>query len=426
MKKTLAIILALMLSLASVSFSLAETVEPTPLTWWCISSQSDFYNARAAAWNEQNPDRPIALETVDMAGSDRQTKLLVALQTGEGAPDYCDVNITAFGTFFDYEEIPFLTLTDLVADERDVYVQAKLDIYSTGGELYGAPSQLGGTVVYYNTDITEAAGVDIDSIVTWDDYVAAGKQVLEKTGKPMTVIETTDMAPFQAMVLQKGSDFLDAEGNVILDCETNIELLEYLKSWMDDGIAIPMPGGGNASEIFYEFFNNSGAASVILPMWYMSRLTEYMPDLSGKIAVRPMPVWDPEDTEAYTTACTGGNGAVITNQCESPELAKDSLYFCKMSYDAQVQCYEMLGYAPYRTDAWEDPALQIELPYFCNENVFKNVSESLKKANAIHNFALVPEAFNAVSSNVMYNVFETKTQTPAEALTEAAEALRNY
>lgn len=193
MKKTLAIILALMLSLASVSFSLAETVEPAPLTWWCISSQSDFYNARAAAWNEQNPDRPIALETVDMAGSDRQTKLLVALQTGEGAPDYCDVNITAFGTFFDYEEIPFLTLTDLVADERDVYVQAKLDIYSTGGELYGAPSQLGGTVVYYNTDITEAAGVDIDSIVTWDDYVAAGKQVLEKTGKPMTVIETTDI-----------------------------------------------------------------------------------------------------------------------------------------------------------------------------------------------------------------------------------------
>ncbi len=428
MKKTLAIILTLMLTLASASFSLAETetVEPTPLTWWCISSQADFYNARAAAWNEQNPDRPIALETVDMAGSDRQTKLLVALQTGEGAPDYCDVNVTAFGTFFDYEEIPFLTLTDLIADERDVYVQAKLDIYSTGGELYGAPSQLGGTVVYYNTEIMEAAGVDIDSIVTWDDYVAAGKQVVEKTGKPMTVIETTDMAPFQAMVLQKGSDFLDADGNVILDCETNIELLEYLKSWMDDGIAIAMPGGGNASEIFYEFFNNSGAASVILPMWYMSRLTEYMPDLSGKIAVRPMPVWDANDTEAYTTACTGGNGAVITNQCESPELAKDFLYFCKMSYDAQVLCYEMLGYAPYRTDAWEDPALQIELPYFSNENVFGIVSESLKNANAIHNSALVPEAFNAVSSNVMYNVFETKTQTPAEALTEAAEALRNY
>lgn len=426
MKKTLAIILVLMLTLSIASLSLAETVGATPLTWWCISSQADFYNARAAAWNEQNPDRPIALETVAMAGSDRQTKLLVAIQTGKGAPDYCDVNVTAFGTFFDYENIPFLTLTDLIVDERDMYVQAKLNIYSTGGELYGAPSQLGGTVVYYNTEIMGAADVDIESIVTWDDYVAAGKQVVEKTGKPMTVIETTDMAPFQAMVLQKGSDFLDEDGNVILDCETNIQVLEDLRSWMDDGIAIAMPGGGNASEIFYEFFNNGGVASVILPMWYMSRLTEYMPDLSGKIAVRPMPVWTSDDTTMYTTACTGGNGAVITNQCEAPELAKDFLYFCKMSYDAQVQCYEMLGYAPYRTDVWEDSALQIDLPYFCNENVFKNVSESLKKANAIHNFALVPEVFNAVSSNVMYNVFETKTQTPTEALTEAAEALRNY
>ena len=376
MKKTLAIILVLMLTLSIASLSLAETVGATPLTWWCISSQADFYNARAAAWNEQNPDRPIALETVAMAGSDRQTKLLVAIQTGKGAPDYCDVNVTAFGTFFDYENIPFLTLTDLIVDERDMYVQAKLNIYSTGGELYGAPSQLGGTVVYYNTEIMGAADVDIESIVTWDDYVAAGKQVVEKTGKPMTVIETTDMAPFQAMVLQKGSDFLDEDGNVILDCETNIQVLEDLRSWMDDGIAIAMPGGGNASEIFYEFFNNGGVASVILPMWYMSRLTEYMPDLSGKIAVRPMPVWTSDDTTMYTTACTGGNGAVITNQCEAPELAKDFLYFCKMSYDAQVQCYEMLGYAPYRTDVWEDSALQIDLPYFCNENVFKNVSES--------------------------------------------------
>ena len=58
MKKTLAIILALMLSLASVSFSLAETVEPTPLTWWCISSQSDFYNAAQLPGMSRTPTAP--------------------------------------------------------------------------------------------------------------------------------------------------------------------------------------------------------------------------------------------------------------------------------------------------------------------------------------------------------------------------------
>lgn len=429
--KRLAVMLFVMLSVMTMVFAggSSESAKspasegPVKLTWWCISSQADFYKARAEEWNKANPDRQIELDAVGVGGSDRQTKLLVAIQTGKGAPDFCDVNVTAFGTFFDYDEVPFVELTDLVQSEKDKFVQAKLDIYSTNGKLYGAPSQLGGTVVYYNTDIMNAAGVDYNAIKTWKDYEEAGRVVAAKTGKPMTVIETTDMAPFQSMVLEKGSDFIDENGNVILDSEENIAVLEYLKSWVDEGIASPMPGGGNASEVFYEFFNNGGCASIILPMWYMDRLQAYMPDLYGKIAVRPMPLWN--EGEEYTTACTGGNGAVISNQCKYPELAKDFLYFCKMSKDAQLQCYEMLGYDPYRTDCWEDAKLQINMPYFSNENVFAIVGPSLKAANAINNTSLVPTAFNEVSSKVMYNVFETKTQSPADALKSSATALRN-
>ena len=428
MKRFVIIVFAMVMTMAMIfpngtEESVATTSNgPTKFTWWCISSQADFYKARANEWNKQYPDRQIDLDAVGVGGSDRQTKLLVAIQTGKGAPDFCDVNVTAFGTFFDYDEIPFVDLTDLVSQDKDKFVQAKLNIYSTKGKLYGAPSQLGGTVVYYNTDIMSAAGVNYNAIKTWADYEQAGKAVLEKTGKPMTVIETTDMAPFQSMVLQKGSDFIDKDGKVILDCDANIEILKYLKGWVDKGIASPMPGGGNASEVFYEFFNKGGCASIILPMWYMDRLQKYMPDLSGKIAVRPMPVWNTE--QKWTTACTGGNGAVISKQCKNQGLAKDFLFYCKMSKDAQIQCYRMLGYDPYRIDCWEDPMLQVQLPYFCNENVFAIVGPSLKDANAINNTSLVPTVFNEVSSKVMYNVFETKTQTPEEALQISAQTLR--
>ena len=96
-----------------------------------------------------------------------------------------------------------------------------------------------------------------------------------------------------------------------------------------------------------------------------------------------------------------------------------------MSKDAQLQCYEMLGYDPYRTDCWDDAKLQINMPYFANENVFAIVGSSLKEANAINNTSLVPTAFNEVSSKVMYNVFETKTMSPAEALKSSAAVLRN-
>ena len=116
--------------------------------------------------------------------------------------------------------------------------------------------------------------------------------------------------------------------------------------------AAPIP-----QRIFYEFFNNDGMGALIMPLWYMTRLEEYMPDLSGHLAVRPMPVW--EEGQQYTSACTGGTGTVITNQCENQELAKEFLYFCKLSYDANKECYLQLGFAPFRSDVWEDEALSV-------------------------------------------------------------------
>lgn len=66
-----------------------ETSEgATPLTFWCISAHEPFYRSRLEAWNTENPDKQIDLDLVSVGGADRQSKLLVALQTGEGAPDF--------------------------------------------------------------------------------------------------------------------------------------------------------------------------------------------------------------------------------------------------------------------------------------------------------------------------------------------------
>ena len=397
------------------------SAEATDLSFWCISAHENFYRSRLEAWNQEHPDKQINMDLVSVGGADRQSKLLVALQTGQGAPDFCDVNIIHFGVYYDFDEVPFVPLTDLVEGEKDKFITSKLDMYSYNGELYGAPTQAGANVVFYNTDIMNEAGVDIDSIVTWADFEEAGKTVVEKTGKPMTAIETTDMYPFQTMVLERGSDFFDADNNIIINNDTNVEVLEYLKTWMDEGIAVAMPGGSNTSETFYEFFDHDGMGALIMPLWYMTRLEEYMPDLNGHLAVRSLPVW--EEGAEYTSACTGGTGTVITNQCKNPELAKEFLYFCKLSYDANKECYLQLGFAPFRSDVWEDEALQVPKPFFNNENVFGEVGASLKKANAIHNNSMVPKAFDIVSSDVMYSVFEAKTSTPKEALDRAAESL---
>ena len=41
---------------------------------------------------------------------------------------------------------------------------------------------------------------------------------------------------------------------------------------------------------FYAAMDKGAQASLIMPMWYMSRFTGFMPDLKGKMYVRAMPV----------------------------------------------------------------------------------------------------------------------------------------
>lgn len=400
----------------------ADSSAPTELTFWAISAHADFYKARGEAWNQKYPDRPIKLNVVSYPSTERQSKLLIAVQSGVGAPDFCDVNIIHFGTYLEMPNVPFSPLNEYIEPEKDVFVQSRLNIYSRDGQYYAAPTHAGANVVYYNTKIMGEAGIDIDSIKTWDDFFAAGRIVLAKTGKPMTAVETMDINPFQAMILQRGSDFFDEKGDVILDNATNVEVLEMLLSYVKEGVVVPMPGGNNTAEAFYQFMNKDGMGALIMPMWYINRFYSYMPDLNGHLAIRPLPGWKGTD---FTSACTGGTGSVVLKTSKHPELAKEFLAFAKLSYEGSLTAWEMMGMDPYRADVMTDPELTKPLPFFSNEDVFSRVASSILNAPSMNNNSYVPKAFEVMGSQVMYSVFATQTARPADALKSAANSLRS-
>ncbi|MFP3359398.1 extracellular solute-binding protein, partial [Planococcus sp. SIMBA_143] len=126
------------------------------------------------------------------------------------------------------------------------------------GNYYGIPTHVGATVMYYNTEIMDQAGVDIDAIKTWDDYVEAGKQVVENTDSVMWNVGTTDfLMDFWPMVSQRKSDFFDGNGDVTLDNETNVETLQFLHDVIyEEEIAELTPGAMNQSEEFYGYMND--------------------------------------------------------------------------------------------------------------------------------------------------------------------------
>lgn len=402
----------------------AAPADGTELSFWTFQDlHMSFYEKMAKMWNEENPDRKIIFKPEVLPFEDMHTKLLVSLQAGTGAPDMVDIEIGKYPNFLK-GDVQLIPLNDVIDPVRDKFVTARLDIYSKDGQNYGLPFHVGASVIFYNTEILDAAGIDPYDIKTWDDYMEAGKIVKQKTGKPMATVEVNGQWSFWPMIAERGSDLVDADGNVILDNETNIKTLEYLKELLDSGVAVAAPGGNHHAEEYYGFMNDGGAASMWMPMWYMNRFTDYMPDLSGKILILPMPRWTPDGKRS---AGMGGTGTSVTNQARDVELAKDFLMFAKGSEEGNLVIWEDLGFDPPRWDVWDNPRMNASnkfTEYYQNDSIFGMLLEIKDEINSVNVKEKLPAVIDRINSSVMIQALQQQTKSPAEALREGAELAR--
>jgi arabinosaccharide transport system substrate-binding protein len=423
LSKSLSIIL--MLACAGLVFAAPKDAKKTTLSFWTFQEiHTTFMKDAVESWNKANPKEQIDLKIDVLPYDDLHNKLLISLQAGTGAPDIADIEISKFANFLKGKKPSLAPLNKYLKNDPDKIIIGRMDSYKKDGNYYGLDYHVGASVIYYNTDILKQAGVDMDKIVTWDDFEAAGKQVLAKTGKPMCTVESTEHWSFYPLIVQQGSDFLDKNGNGQLDNPINVKTLEYLKRLVDEGVAVVAPGGFHHSEEYWSFMNNSGAASVWMPLWYMGRFTSYMPKLSGKIAVRPLPVWTKGGARS---AGMGGTGTAVTTQSKHQDLACRFLVYAKASKEGSVKTWTILGFDPIRWDAWTDPAMKAKNQYtdYFGTGVFDmlvSIKDEIKGINVSSKF---PQAVNLVQKNVMFKVLGDKSATPQQALSDANKVLNS-
>lgn len=396
--------------------------EFTELELWTFAGpHATFFEKAAERWNEENPDNKIKLKAETYPFDQMHNNLQLALQSGEGAPDLADIELAKFPNFLKGEP-QLLPLNDLIQDELDKFVTERLDIYSKDGKYYGAPTHLGATVAYYNKDVLEEAGVSADDIETWEDFVEVGKVVVEKTGKPMTTIPSNwyGLWPY---VTQRNSDFINESGELTINNETNVETLEFIEKMVhEDEIAIVSPGGEYHSEEFYGFMNDGGAASIIVPLFYMKDFLEYMPDLEQKMIIKPLPIWDENSKK---TVGMGGTGTVVTNQTDHEELAKDFLYFSKLSVQGNIQLWKDLGFDPPRWDVWDMEELQEDNIYYqyFHEGIFELLLSIKDDIASVNISPMTPDILEELDTDVMHSVLRERNKTPQEALDDAYEVI---
>lgn len=393
--------------------------------WTFVDLHGQHFSKMLGLWNEENPDRQIKLNVTVMPYDDMHNKLLLAVQTGEGAPDISDIELGRFPDFLAGNDVPLENLNDIVEPYKGKLVQSRLDIYSKEGTVYGLPTHVGASVAFYNTDILEAAGVDYTTIKTWDDYKAAGIKVYEATGKYMGTADTSATWQTSMIAAQQGTDITDDNGNPQVNSPEMIKGFEMLKDLQENNVIATIAGGQPDTEEAKGEYNIGNYASALMPLWYMSRFTNEITDLNGKIAIAPIPVFEEGQPRSLGL---GGTGTVVTKTAKDVQLAKDFLAFAKLSDQANIEIWNTLGFDPCNMDVWEMKDITHNpdnafVQYFKN-NPFDVLNE-LKVNNEIKGIkstSASPTINNILCTVTLNEIFEDGKDV-TEALNDAQEAI---
>lgn len=395
----------------------------TELSYWTfVELHGQHFEKMLGKWNTENPDRQIKLNVTVMPYDDMHNKLSIAVQSGTGAPDIADIELGKFPDFL--AGTPQLEpLNDVIDPYRDTIVKSRIDLYSKEDVNYGIPTHVGASVAFYNTEILEEAGVNYQDIVTWEDFKQAGIQVYEKTGKYMGTADTSAAWQASMLLAQQGADLTDDSGNPIVNSEPMVKAMTLLKDLQDSNVIATIAGGQPDTEEAYGEFNAGNYATAFMPLWQMSRYTNYMSDLSGKIAIAPIPVIEKGMPRSVGG---GGTGTVVTKTAKDVQLAKDFLAFAKLSLDANKEIWNTLGFDPVNMDVWEmkDVTHNAEnqfVKYFVN-NPFDVLNEIRDEIRLIKSTSASPTINNVLCTTTFNEIFEDGKDI-TEALNDAQKQI---
>src|SRR5579862_2962520 len=105
---------------------------------------------------------------VDMTGAQMQTRLMLSLAAGVGAPDVSQLQLTDAPHYIATERLA--DLSPVAEKYRALFPASVWDNCLLRGRVYAIPWDVGPCAVFYRRDLFRKYGVDPEKIDTWDDY----------------------------------------------------------------------------------------------------------------------------------------------------------------------------------------------------------------------------------------------------------------
>ncbi|WP_167497308.1 sugar ABC transporter substrate-binding protein [Brachyspira aalborgi] len=422
--KLISIILSSILILSCGNSKTKQTVSKLPtidenteteITVWAWNVAAKALVESAKSFNQKYPKIKVNVQEYGLAQNVYE-RYSVILSSGVGVPDIIQIESDYVQTFAETYPQYFFDMNGYIDIDGKVDPSKISTSYDSEGKLVSIPWDSGPVVMFYREDLFNQAGIDINSIITFEDYISAGKKLKEKfpnitmTGLPFTQDENL----FRCLLVANKSYYLNNKGEITVASSKAIETLQMIKRLIDEGVAkntINWDGGIVANK-------NGELASWIMGGWWGGTIKDQMPEMKGKWKIAPIPAF-PDGARASSS---GGAGLSITasepiKQAAALEFIKESL----MNVDNQLMMYEKYSLFPSYLPTYDDERFLKSDDYFGDDfnKILADVTKEIPNViYASKDFAEIKNTVVSVYEDVLNNNRDIKS-----ALEQAASQI---
>jgi len=296
---------------SSTDVLVAPTETSGEITIW--SRSGDLYEVFEGVidkFNEKYPDITVDHQAVDIGA-----KLQNTLITATDVPD---------GVFLDDQLVPgyadyLWDLSDVLAPYTVDIAQQKLDVNTVDGAIYGVPWDLNPGLLFYNATALEAAGIDAESIETYDDLLTAAEEykAFRPDAGPIHLEQSAFLGQLQLEMYasQLGTSIADENGELRLDSPEYEQILGFLDSVQKGGLGTRAEYLGptdiaaleSGQQVFYPW-----------SIWFDFAPQQLLTETQGDWRATSLPAWE---AGGARSGAMGGASFILPKDGENADLA---------------------------------------------------------------------------------------------------------
>jgi arabinosaccharide transport system substrate-binding protein len=415
----------LLVAIASFLFAQVTWAQTTEIKIWSFGSFTDWLKEVGTAFEKANPDTRVEVEGYPY--QQMHDNLLIALQTGVGAPNLATIEIGQVAKFYRGEEIKLLDLTSYLEKSgyKEKIFESRLTPFSFQGAIYGIPFDLTPAAFFYREDVYQEAGINPEAIQTWNDFTEAALK-LKNQGKYALQLgngasANSEFGHFWMWLIQAGGGVFDQEANVILDNDIAKQVLQYYVDAVLKHKIANTSSQDVGSPAWWAPYQASQVVSDFGPDWYIGFLKNNAPNQQGLWRIRPLPAWE---VGGYTSSTWGGTMlSVIPASAASDEKALDFLSYALLeNRENLISFYKQTGMIPPRKDLVDAEEFDAPDPYFGGQKVARILVDMASQVPPFYLAPTWPEATDLMNRKIILEALQGKD--PATVLKEAADELR--